>query len=400
MRVLCTVWAVSSHLRPLLPVVRALLDAGDEVVVVTTEALAGAVAATGARVEPILRDPDPAGEPTDEPLEHGSPKANALAQVLAGARLREQVPGILALARDFGAELIIRDDSEFTGYLVGEVLGLPVVCLAGAMSNHFDTAAMATVLDGYRRRLGLPALLDPRGLYPGPILDYLPEQLSVAANKPERALRFREPWTEEPGERLPEALASAPPERPVVFAAIGTAWRTWQRGGGPGGGSGAGPSGGPAGSAADPVEEDLRLLLDALSEVDCTALVSTGGLDGVELPHADHVTVLDFAPQRLVLRCAQLFCTHGGYNSIRESLGAGVPMLVRPSVLDQPANARAVVELGLGSVATGLDRAELAALLRRSLADTGLAARARAAQRALLALPGIDTAPAALRALR
>ena len=73
--------------------------------------------------------------------------------------------------------------------------------------------------------------------------------------------------------------------------------------------------------------------------------------------HADHVSVEQFVPQKLVLQSAQLFCTHGGYNSVREAIRAGVPMLVTPFTLDQPENAVAVTLLGLGAVAADPDAA-------------------------------------------
>jgi UDP:flavonoid glycosyltransferase YjiC (YdhE family) len=44
-------------------------------------------------------------------------------------------------------------------------------------------------------------------------------------------------------------------------------------------------------------------------------------------------------PQIRVLERARLFITHGGHNSVMESLVSGVPMLVVPLALDQPVQA-------------------------------------------------------------
>lgn len=386
LRVLCTVWSVRSHLVPLLPALRALLAGGAEVLVVTTPALAGEVAATGAPAVPMLRDPVGASDAPD----YGSPLSNALAAVQAAAGLRRRADDLIELAREFRPDVVIRDDTEFAGYLAAERLGLPLVCLAGAMSNALDPAAISVVLDDYRRDLGLPALADPGGLYPAPVLDYLPEELSVAVHPPKRALRFRQPQWDEPGSALPEPVAAAPAGRPVVFAAIGTAWRTWR--GQDGGSRGHGvPSG-------ERPEDAVRTLLDALSRVDCAALVSTGGMDCAGMPRAGHVAVRELVPQRLVLEASALFCTHGGYNSIREAVRAGVPMLVRPSTMDQPSNAEAVARLGLGSVTLGLGADELADRIRQTLADTELAERAAWARRRTLALPPVETLPEVLRA--
>ncbi|MET8661487.1 glycosyltransferase [Streptomyces griseus] len=375
---------MNSHLEPLLPLVRSLRAAGDEVLVATTEQLAPRVSAAGARVETILRDPDKpfeAGSTGRAPL--GSLLADKMAALLDVSELLTRAQQVAALAESFGADLVVRDDSEYSGYLAAELLGLPVVCLAGAMSNTYDHDKLTTVFNVFRTELGLPAMAGPSGLYPGALLDYMPEPVAFGIAPAPRTLRFRQPLRDDAGARLP-ALAAAS-ERPLVYAAIGTGWRTW-RDMGVGGGN-------------DPFR-DMADLLAALSEVECTALVSSGGMDTAGMPRGPHVEVHDHLPQQLVLEAARLFCGHGGYNGIREAVRAGVPMLVRPSTLDQPANAAAITRLGLGSTVTGLDAGQLAERIAASLADPGLARRARAAQAGMLALPGIDEAPEVLRTVR
>lgn len=53
-------------------------------------------------------------------------------------------------------------------------------------------------------------------------------------------------------------------------------------------------------------------------------------------------------PQLEVLKIADVFVTHGGMNSVSESLVYGVPMVVIPFVSDQPVNARCIERLGVG----------------------------------------------------
>jgi zeaxanthin glucosyltransferase len=62
------------------------------------------------------------------------------------------------------------------------------------------------------------------------------------------------------------------------------------------------------------------------------------------------VYIFDTVPQLDVLRYVGLFITHGGINSIKESIHAGVPMLVYPvkSILDPPGNAVRVAYHRLG----------------------------------------------------
>ncbi|KAJ6221769.1 hypothetical protein RDWZM_000314 [Blomia tropicalis] len=53
-------------------------------------------------------------------------------------------------------------------------------------------------------------------------------------------------------------------------------------------------------------------------------------------------------PQTFVLQMVDLFITHGGNNSMIESLYFGRPMLVNPLFADQPENAQRLSETGLG----------------------------------------------------
>ena len=57
------------------------------------------------------------------------------------------------------------------------------------------------------------------------------------------------------------------------------------------------------------------------------------------------------APQLEILKRASLVITHGGFNTVKECIFFGVPMLVFPLTEDQPANAARVEHHGLGVVA-------------------------------------------------
>lgn len=58
--------------------------------------------------------------------------------------------------------------------------------------------------------------------------------------------------------------------------------------------------------------------------------------------------VYESVPQLEVLKRASLFITHGGMNSVNESIFYGVPMLVAPIGGDQPTIADRVEDLGMG----------------------------------------------------
>ncbi|WP_433037173.1 glycosyltransferase [Actinomycetospora sp. CA-053990] len=128
-------------------------------------------------------------------------------------------------------------------------------------------------------------------------------------------------------------------------------------------------------------------------------MVATGGLpvaDGA--PPAGHVHLLDWVPQPLLLSCADLLLTHGGYNSIREAVRHGVPMVVLPQFGDQEANADRAEALGLGR-RSAPDPGAVAATVRSVLGDGAIRAEVRRAQRAMLALPPVSVAADDLAAL-
>lgn len=58
--------------------------------------------------------------------------------------------------------------------------------------------------------------------------------------------------------------------------------------------------------------------------------------------------VAKYLPQLQILEKADLFLTHGGMNSINESLYYGVPMIIFPQMLEQKANAYRIEDLGAG----------------------------------------------------
>jgi MGT family glycosyltransferase len=65
-------------------------------------------------------------------------------------------------------------------------------------------------------------------------------------------------------------------------------------------------------------------------------------------PLPENVAIYHWVPQVEVLKRADLFISHGGLNSIHDSLYLGVPLLLVPQQAEQTLNARRVVELGAG----------------------------------------------------
>jgi len=127
--------------------------------------------------------------------------------------------------------------------------------------------------------------------------------------------------------------------------------------------------------------------------------------EGQEPEVPENVTLRDCVQQvQLLSGHAHVFISHAGFNSLQESLVAGVPLVAVPQAVDQPANARKIKASGWGLAffqpMTSVTPQALAASLREVAAEEGsyraavLAARqqlcegqARAAEQ-LLALAG------------
>ncbi|KAI3838853.1 hypothetical protein MKX03_002629 [Papaver bracteatum] len=86
------------------------------------------------------------------------------------------------------------------------------------------------------------------------------------------------------------------------------------------------------------------------------------------------MVVEKWAPQAKILGSSKIggFVSHCGWNSVLESMKYGVPIIAMPMHLDQPVNARLVVELGLGVEVRRdkdgkLDRREIGEVIKKVL---------------------------------
>ncbi len=119
---------------------------------------------------------------------------------------------------------------------------------------------------------------------------------------------------------------AARPERPLVYVCLGTAYN----------------------ARAEP----FKAVIDGLANEPVDVLVSTGNgrwvTEAALGPLPVNVTVEQYVDGREVLSRASVHITHGGCNSVHETLLAAVPMVFVPQAFDQFPLARAVTKLGAG----------------------------------------------------
>lgn len=92
----------------------------------------------------------------------------------------------------------------------------------------------------------------------------------------------------------------------------------------------------------------LRTVITGAAATGAQVIASVGDL-AEELALPDDVCTAPYLPQREVLARADVFVTHGGYNSVAESIRAATPMLVVPLAVDQPVQAHFVGSSGFGT---------------------------------------------------
>ncbi len=168
------------------------------------------------------------------------------------------------------------------------------------------------------------------------------------------------------------------PDRPIVYATLGTAF-----------------------NKAPAV---FRALIDALGGLSVNGIITVGKtMDPAQfgaLPANVHVA--QYIPQTLLLPRCDALIFHGGYNSFHSAMWHGLPVVAVPMEAgDQLPTAEKLDELGLGIWVRGQPpaAAEIAAAVQRVLADPGYKAHVLAFGAEMLALPSLTAAVQSLEQL-
>ena len=376
MRVLLSAMPAGGHFRPIVPLGHAALRAGHDVRVVTPDTAKDQVRAYGFEHLPAGRDwvSEDIERTADEPDIPGEKITEFLrTEGYPGAEAVRVARDILAHTRIWRPDVVVRENAEFGAYLAAEALGIPHVSIgaAGSSASYLDPEVLAPALDRGRAELGLEP--DPAGarihaylhanLMPG---EYDPGELAIP-----RVRCYRQESPARPGERLPDWVADLP--EPPILAAFGTLH--------------------PRSAAWRPVTEAVIAGLGLLGRPAIVAVGSASfeALSSFDVPPS--VRVVDRIPQPLALETASLFVHHGGFNSVRESVRAGVPMVVLPWFTDSLANADRCADAGVGLV---VPKAKVTPEAIRDacayvLATPSYRSRTEALRRRMLTLPPIET---------
>ena len=292
-------------------------------------------------------------------------KLFTLREVFARLTARQTFPDLLEVIARFAPAVVIRESEEYGGLLAAEALGLPHASVAvGAESSTLQMARVVErtieevgaelrlphrvgfeTLHKYLHLCGLPAEFD------GPL------ELFSDTTHFVRFDRARPP--------RPAGLA----HRPLVLASMGTMFHLW-----PG---------------------IFEALFTALAGAPVDVVFAVGkDRDLGELGSAPNVRVEAFVDQVALLDSCSGFITHGGFNSIKEAIAAGVPVLAIPLAADQPYVAQRCAALGVGQVlsASPLEPALVRTALAQVLEQPSFRSNMQQLTAALNHLPGPERA--------
>ncbi|MBP0453817.1 DUF1205 domain-containing protein [Kitasatospora sp. RG8] len=370
MRILFTGPAAAGHLFPMIPTAQALRSAGHDVLFAGSRPLEPLRAAgfpiteigdgrtvreafeqhTGEKVQYVAAD-----KTQDEILDMAA-RGFAIAS-------RSTVDGLLAVAGDWGADLLVFDSFQASAPLVAAKLKIPsAIQNFGVTSGHGMAARIAANFTDVYEAHGLS------GPAAATALNVVPASLGGDPD----GLRMRYiPYNG--GGLVPAGLLSRG-DRPRVAVTLGTVL-----------------------TELDGVRAIVRLI-EAAAAVDAEFLLAVGDADLSPLGTLPaNVRALPWVPLAELLTTSDALIHHGGSGTMLTALQAGIPQLLLPQGADHFANADALTATGaaLRSASDDVDTP----LLTRLLTDPALRTAATALQAENAALPSPAALVPALEAL-
>src|SRR6478609_6306719 len=320
MRILLASTRGAGHIGPLVPFALACKRAGHDVLIAAPHSAFAHVARARLPFAGVDDPPAAVIDPLWQRVRACEDRAQAdrivIEEAFVGAFARAAYPGMLALARRWQPDVILRETLEFASLLAAEAVGVPSLQVECFLAAPEELAQVEEPLARLRRELGVRERAhDPRYLTLSP--------RSLDSARP-GAVRFRVP--NERVEPLP-AWWPGMSEAPLVYVSFGSAAA----------GNGYYPK--LYRETVDALESlPVRVLLTLGIEVDPAALGA--------LPANVHVE--RWVPQARVMPEAAAMVGHGGSGSTLAALAAGLPLAVLPLFADQEQNARRVAALGAG----------------------------------------------------
>ena len=378
LRVLFSAVGAVGHIYPMVPLARALLAAGHEVLwaisaeMCPTVIQAGVPAVSAGLSSGDWRDDrdrrirDLAGFSPEERTDRLAPWM--FGEMLAPAMLHDLLP----IVRSWRPTLFIHDSMEFAAPVAADTIGAVHIAHSfGPLTPErriLDISASARPL----RRAAGADVVRYGGIYDHLYLDVYPPSIQPTISGHVLRRQAVRPVAYAPGvDEVPSVLADD--ARPLVYATFGTEL---------------------------PDQRPLKTVVEAISSLDVRVLAAIGPRGNPDAfgPQPENVTIMRYVPQTAVLPHAAAVVSHAGSGTVLAALAAGVPQLCLPHFADQPLNAAAVADAGVGLTldVTALDHYTIQQSVSRVLTDDAMWSRALALRDEVAEMPSPEDVAALL----
>ncbi len=328
MRALLTCRPLAGHYRPMLPLARALAEAGHDVAFASGEPVADEAEADGFtafRVGPGVDSAEPFANRIRglaASLPPSQVRSFVFTELFVRGELEPRANDLFTSVEQWAPHVVVHDVAEFAAPLVATLVGIPYVehSYGPAIENEVIRAAGEATAPFWSSHGLTPHPLG--GFYRYLYLDVCPPSLQVpdAATGAVQGIRTVETGPAE--KKLPWLAALR--DLPIVYITLGTVYNRNL--------------------------DVFRALLDGLRDEALNLVVTVGKQNDPAVlgAQSSNVHVHRYIPQELLLPHCTAVVTHGGAGSTLGALAFGLPLLIVPQGADQFYNADRVVAAGAG----------------------------------------------------
>ena len=318
----------AGHLGPLVPLGRACVRAGHEVLVLAPEEAAHVARRAGLPFRAVGAPPAAVRERAWASVwsAETSPGAeHVVRELFTRLQARAALPRMLAAIEEWAPDVLVRETLEFASSAAAERLGVPEVQFGIHLSSHWDAGALglaAPALDELRVAAGLAPDPTVRSARRAPLLTLAPASLGPPLPA---VRRYRDPDAPSPDRR----------DEPLIYVSFGSE----------------------AAATGRYFPGLYRAVAEALGALGTPILLTVGARqDPAELgPLPSSARAERWVAQAEVMPRATAMVGHGGSGSTLMALAAGVPLALMPLFADGHGNAERVADAGAGIALDGVD---------------------------------------------
>jgi len=332
------------HFHPLVPLARALKQAGHEVAFAVGASLRPMAEAAGFRVFQVGGNFKGDAEYEQFKVEQATMPLALESELTIYTRLwcgitpRLRTPQLVDIAHRWHPDMFIRESAEYGAAIAAERLGLPhaaVSVMASLKAQMIFEREAAEQLDPIRKSWGLEPDPTLTSLYRYLYLCYSPPSFSVQdiggweapGLMPPIIHHIRPQLFDNTGDESLPGWMEQLPQQPTVYVTLGTE----------------------VNKEPGVYPDVLQTIVEGLRDLPLNLIVTVGrDNDPSDLgPQPANVHIERYIPQSLLLRECDLMVMHAGSNSLLAALDARLPMVLIPLIADQFFNSEVAERLGL-----------------------------------------------------